>query len=226
MTPLKTSLKLAALASLVAASSQLSAATIVPLFGLDAQSSTPLDSGLATTLDDAFAYDPDAPTTPEPNLGYSGTNGWHGTEANAGDVTLVYLVDYTVGAADTFHFDLYGRSGNGGSRFLRDDDYDVLLYSGGTSGTLLGSALNEGIPSSPRHNRTSFAGLSEGANIDTIVIVGHDSQGDEFSTNNFTILEARAAGETGVGAAVPEPSSAGLLLGLASVGFLAVRRRK
>ncbi len=179
------------------------------------------------TLNDPFAYDPDAPVGAFPTVSYSGAAGYHQNQGDGNDAVLVYnLTDGPQTGLEEFVIDLYGRSN---CCTDRDDNIDLELYSGGVGGVLVaslnglaieptgqGNNVTEAVP----HLRADFSSLlSAGDTFDTIRLVAHDSSAQSGSF--FTLMEIRAAK---IDAIVPEPTT-GLLLLIAGSGALMRRRR-
>ncbi|MGJ8643196.1 MAG: PEP-CTERM sorting domain-containing protein [Luteolibacter sp.] len=203
---------------------QLNAATVIALTADDANSSlgrtvdgAGVNVGITATLSDTFAYDPNDPIAVTPDFNYAEdtgvtpntTNAYH-ANGSTPSPSMFYDLSHTMALNEVLYFDAYGRSGNGGNRQLRDNDYSVILYSGGG---VVATVNAQGIPDSgTRHNRTEFAGITPGTTIDRVEVIGNNS-------NQFTLMEVRMAVDT-----VPEPSSAALL-GLAGMTLL-LRRRK
>jgi autotransporter-associated beta strand protein len=164
---------------------------------------------LEGTLSDTFAYNPLSPTSPLPNLGFGNGIGFHNNSGN-GAVTLVYslttpLVD---GSANNLVVDVYGRNANQD----RDNNVDVAFLD--ASDVVLGQALGQVIPDGAAPVlRVSSAGLvADGSTIAKVRITGNDSDGTPATTNNFTVMEVRAANissaYTGVAPLVTEVNGA------------------
>ncbi len=186
-------------------------------------SASGFNGSMAKTVNDAFAYNPETPTTPMPATSFGGnpgdSPGFHGIGGNGADVFLSYTftggpITHT-GAAQSFFVDLYGRSN---CCTNRDDNIDVQIFSGGVTGTLLGTVTGAAIGGT-FHTRVNLASaIPAGALFDAIRLVAHDTDGTT-NANSFTLMEIRAAQ-----LAIPEPATAALAM--MGVAGLMVRRRR
>lgn len=197
-------------------------ATIIPITADQANSSPNAFGGtVEKTRNDPFAYDPLSPTSPLPNQVYNtGSGGYHANLAEGAQALVSYTTgSITTGAAEpVIIVDLYGRIDLACCND-RDDNIDVMLFNGDYS-TMVASVTGLSIDNAADGwARASFDSLPVGTTFDRIRVVGNDSGGGP-SNNYFTLLETRAASI----AAVPEPTSAGLLA-LGVCAFL-IRRRK
>ena len=168
------------------------AGTVVPLTPDSLNSSTPgFGSSIEATLNDPFAYDLDDPTALLPNQVYSGAVAYHGNEVDGVDVLVSYTIPATTPTGgETFVIDLYGRIG-ANCCTDRDNDFDIELYSGGISGTLVEKLENLAIPDTePAHLRVTFTTEVE---IDSIRIVARDAENADPVGSYFTLQEIRAA---------------------------------
>ena len=177
------------LSMLVALAGVAPALTLVPLTPDAANSSQPgFGTNIANLVNDPFTYDPANPTSDTPAGAHS--DGFHGNEPAGQDVILIFdFTDgaITLGAGESFTVDLWGRSNCCQDR---DDDYDIELYSGGVSGTLVASITGQAIPDpAPQHNRSILG--SPGDTFDSLRIVARDSNG-LGDGNFFTPVEIRA----------------------------------
>lgn len=176
-------------------------------------------TSIGNAVSDTFAYNPLTPTSPMPATGFSGSAAVHFGGASNTDVFASY--NFTGGPlthhgpAQSFFVDLYGRSDSCCTD--RDNNIDVQVFSGGVTGTLLGTITGASIGAT-FHTRVNLGSvIPTGALFDAIRIVGHDSEA--AAGNNFTLMEIRAAQVT-----IPEPATAALaLMGVA--GLMARRRR-
>lgn len=186
------------------------AATVIGLNADSANSTGNAFGGtIEKTLNDPFAYDPASPNSPLPNRIYnSGSIGYHANLAEGVDAIVSYTtasIIATSASEPVVVVDLYGRVDNACCND-RDDDIDVQLFNGSFSSpiaSVTGISLDN---SGDGWGRATFDTLPEGTTFDRIRIIGHDSGGGA-NNNYFTLLETRAA----TIAAVPEPSSLGLL---------------
>ena len=141
------------------------------------------------TVNDAFAYNPNNPTTVLPDQVFNGADGFHNNNTDT-DATLVFdLTAATpVGPAATIFLDLYGRS----SIPARDNDIDVAFLdaSDGVLGELTGLAIPD---TAPYHLRVSSAAVNTTGTVAKIRVTGHDSDGALTMSNSFTLMEVRAA---------------------------------
>jgi hypothetical protein len=175
-----------------------------PLTGDAANSSTPNIGHINNTVNDPFAYNPDSPTNPLPNQAWHSSRGFHGNGAPGADVFLTYTFDeITLPVNHQLVVDLYGRLD---CCHDRDDNFDIEVWSGGLTGTLLGTEAGLSIPNSaPFHARANigaFSFLPPRSQFDTLRLVAHDSNG-LGNNNNFTFMEFRA----GYVGGVPEPAT-------------------
>jgi autotransporter-associated beta strand protein len=145
---------------------------------------------LEGTLNDGFAYNPLSPASPLPNLTFAAGTGFHNNSGN-GPVILIYdlatpLLD---GPSNQLVVDLYGRSTNQD----RDNNVEVAFLDAG--GSVLGQATGLAIPDGAApHLRVSSNGIvPNGSTVAKIRVTGNDSDATPATTNNFTLMEIRAA---------------------------------
>lgn len=137
------------------------------------------------TLTDPFAYNPNDPTSTSPSQILDTLCCYHSTAAPSGGITnIFYQIDaptnFTDFNADRFVVDLWGMN----AYQERDNDFDVVLRSGGFDGLIVSSMTGLAIPDGPvAHRRVTFDHPSVA--FDTIEIVGRSQY--------FTIAETRAA---------------------------------
>ncbi len=161
-------------------------------------------SSLADTLNDSFAYDPEAPTSvlPDQNFDNNPDGGTRDGFSGDGpdDVILQYdLVATTLTGSNEVVIDLYGRSDQ---RRGEDDNIDIIFLD--AAGDVLGrvdgqSILPNGLNQTPYHLRVSTDGaVAAGATVAGVQIVIHDTNTD--NRNFGAIMEVRAAeiGDTDV----------------------------
>lgn len=148
------------------------------------------DGTLAGTLNDTFGYNPLMPTNPLPNQAFGAGIGFHNNSSN-GSVILIYDLATPVldGAGNQLVVDLYGRDSNKD----RDNNIDVAFLDAG--GVVLGEAKGLAIPDTgAAHLRVSSNGrVPDGSTVAKIRVTGNDSDGAPAATNNFTLMEIRAA---------------------------------
>lgn len=138
---------------------------------------------VAFTLDDPFAYDPNAPTSTSPVQDFMVENNYHASGAPSGGVANLFYNFTPIPSVDSFVVDLWGRINTAFQS--RDDNFDVLLRSGGFDGSIVASQLGLGIPDGDEaYLRVSF---DQVADFDTIEIAANDVF--------FTLMETRAAVE-------------------------------
>jgi len=176
------------------------------------------------TINDAFLYDPDSPTSPLPAQVDILAVGFHANLPEGVAAHLSYtFAPVTIAAGETFVVDVYGRSQSNTNVLDRDNDFDVELYSGGIFGTLVASISGNSVPNdAPNYVRVDFDSLLSGGEvIDSFRIVGNDSS-DPGVANFFSLAEVAAASGIVV---IPEPASS-LLIAMGMLGMAISSRRR
>lgn len=188
-------------------------ATLITLTPDLAQSTPPASWGgsIGNLLTDPFAYDPDNPTSPMPNIGWDDTIAYHAA-LPYGDVTLAFTLP---GLRNQMTLDLYGRN----SYVHRDNNLTVTFFSG----SWLPGDITETIGGINVSDVTFHARVT--AHPDTLADrfsitcpfpapSGHDGDGNNY----FTLFEVRANG-------IPEPSVM-MLWTVGAACAMVLRRRK
>jgi alpha-galactosidase len=153
----------------------------VGLIGDETITTTPIVSQgtetqqLAGLLNDPFAYDPDNPTSPMPQITWESTKFFIGTDTYL--ATIAYDFDDTY---DNLFVDLYGRDSTAAIE-ARDDSFDVEFWLAG----VLQETIATGIDST-HHVRVT---ASPGTQADSIRII--ETAG---SPNKFALAEIRVSG--------------------------------
>ena len=196
-------------------------ADVLDLTGDEDTTTEPQFSGktgaLAGAINDGFAYDPDNPTSPFPDVSWPATGGaFHGTTSEF--AVIAYDFD---GTYDNIFVDLYGRDDLGaglGCCLDRDDSFDVQLWLGGELQETIAGSIDGTF-----HDRVS---ASPGTLADSIRFVDTAA-----SPNSLTIMELRVNGTEPAPTPTPIPASGPvglslLVAALGMAGFVALRRRR
>jgi hypothetical protein len=181
-------LTLAAIAVLAASSRPIEAQLVeIGLIADDVNSDlgllNPNASLVSNTLTDTFTYDPNNPTSSSPTQAFAVGNNYHASGAPSGNLAnMFYELDTPPNfIADSFALDLWGRAD---CCQARDDNFDVLLRSGGFDGLIVAAQTGFMIPNNPMaYLRVEFDSPPKA--FDTVEVIGHDVF--------FTIMEVRAA---------------------------------
>jgi len=188
----------------------ISAATLVGM-GVDLTNSSGggFGTNAGNVLNDTFAYDPDAPTSVNPDQTFGSGRSYHGVEPNGADIYLSYtfsqqIVDST---SSSIHYDIWGRL-ESSAYTGRDSDFDIVLYNGDYSTEIARIDGLDLVYADGSYLRATFTGLTAGTTFDRMQVIAHDSQ-SASPENNFTLQELRMATE-GV-TSIPEPSALALL---------------
>ncbi len=163
------------------------AASLVALSPDADHSSVPgFGSAWEGVLDDPFAYEGEDPTANLPDQVFGGVNGFHGNEADGVEVTLGFTFEpVTLAEGASLVIDLYGRDSNECCE-LRDDDFDVVLYSGETVVETFANLAIEN--ANPNHLRVRYEGNES---VDGLRLIARDTENPAGSY--FTLMEIRAA---------------------------------
>ena len=142
---------------------------------------------IGNTLTDEFAYNPQNPIVPTPEMDYSAASSFHAWESTKETIVITYDIDGGAAIAEGggVVIDLYGR-GDYAKGFAYDNGFDVEFLSGGS---VVGRAVaGLEIPDvAPQHLRVSAADASveAGSSIDQLRITARH--------NRFALQEIRAA---------------------------------
>ena len=192
-------------------------AAVITLTADLVNSTTPALGSVGDVINDAFAYNPASPTSPNPVLvGTDTVNPWfHGTKGIDDVIAFDFDDSY-----DNIFVDIWGRDGSTNAEY-RDDDFNVVFYF---EGAAVETISNASIDAGHYIRVTASAGTVADSFrlVDNRLESGNPDPTWPANDNVFTILEVRANGV----AVVPEPGTSALLGGLLALGHVMVRRRR